>query len=113
MAPATLIDNRIQWLEVDGNKVKASFTNNNITVSAWLYFNDTGELVNFISNDRYAVSEGNTMRKLPWSTPLKDYKVLNGTTIAGNADVIYSYPEGDFCYGTFSFRNIEYNCKEN
>lgn len=45
MAPATLIDNRIQWLETEGNRVKAAFTNNGITISAWLYFNDQGELV--------------------------------------------------------------------
>ena len=111
MAPATLIDRRIQWLEVDSNKVKASFTNNNITISAWLYFNDKSELVNFISEDRYAVAEGNAMRRLPWSTPLKDYKKLNGTKIAGYADAVYTYPEGDLTYGTFNFTNIEYNCK--
>ena len=58
MAPATLIDKRIKWLEVDGNKVKAAFTNNNITISAWLYFNDAGELVNFVSNDRYVINDG-------------------------------------------------------
>jgi hypothetical protein len=111
MAPATLIDKRIQWLEVDDNRVKASFTNNNITISAWLYFNDQGVLFNFISNDRYAVAEGNTMKRIPWSSPLKDYKILNGSKIAGYADAIYHYPEGDLCYGTFSLTNIEYNCK--
>jgi len=113
MAPATLIDKRIQWIEVDGNKVKASFTNNNITISAWLYFNEKGELVNFISEDRYAVAEGHVMRRLPWSTPLKDYKKLNGTKIAGYADAVYTYPEGDLTYGTFTFTSIEYNCKVN
>lgn len=40
LAPATLIDQRIKWLEVKGNQVKASFTSNGITVSTWLYFND-------------------------------------------------------------------------
>jgi len=37
LAPPTLIDKRIKLLDVDGNKVRASFTNNNISVSAWLY----------------------------------------------------------------------------
>jgi hypothetical protein len=34
LAPPTLIDKRIKWFVVESNKVKASFTNNNITVSA-------------------------------------------------------------------------------
>lgn len=109
MAPATLIDKRIKWLETDGNTVKAAFTNNGITISAWLYFNDTGALVNFISDDRYAAGEGNTMKKLRWSTPLKDYKTLNGHLMAGYAETIYNYPEGDLCYGTFRLADVEYN----
>ena len=112
MAPATLIDKRIAWLEVNGNKVKASFTNNGITISAWLYFNDMGELVNFVSDDRYATVDNNTLKRLRWSTPLKDYKDFNGHKLAGYAETIYSYPKGDFCYGTFSLTDIEYNSKQ-
>lgn len=79
MAPATLIDPRIKWLETDDNKVRASFTNNGITIYAWLYFNEKGELINFISNDRYAADAG---KNLPWSTPLKEYKEINGYRLA-------------------------------
>ncbi len=108
MAPATLIDRRIKWLETDKNMVKASFTNNNITVSACLYFNEKGELENFISNDRYDYDAG---KKLPWSTPLKDYKETNGYRLAGSADAIYSYPDKEFCYGTFNITSAQYNYK--
>lgn len=110
MAPATLIDKRIKWLEVKDNKVRASFSNNGITISAWLYFNDKGELINFTSSDRYAAGENNSMKQLPWSTPLKDYKAINGYNLAGFAEAVYTYPTGDLCYGTFSITNIEYNC---
>jgi hypothetical protein len=106
MAPATLIDKRIQWLEVEGNKVKASFTNNNITIFAWLYFNDTGELINFISNDRYDLDAG---KKLPWETPMKDYKEINGYKLAGYAETIYQYPDRKLCYGIFRAVKVQYN----
>ncbi|HKR04568.1 MAG TPA: DUF6544 family protein [Bacteroidia bacterium] len=112
MAPATLIDKRIKWLEADSNKVKAEFTNNNITITAWLYFNDKGELINFISDDRFAVAENNSMKRIPWSTPMKDYKTINGFNLAGYADAIYNYPEGNLCYGNFKLTNVKYNCKE-
>lgn len=111
MAPATLIDNRIKWLETDGNNVKAEFTSNNITISAWLYFNDKGELINFISDDRYAYDDKEGMLKLPWSTPLKNYKEIDGLNMYTEAEAIYSYPEKDLCYGIFSLEHVEYNCK--
>lgn len=110
LAPATLIDPRIKWLESDEHKVKAQFTNNGITITAWLFFNETGQLVNFISNDRYAVGKGGNMEQLPWSTPLRDYRVINGHRLAGAADAIYGYASGDLTYGVFKTTNIMYNC---
>lgn len=109
MAPAALIDKRIEWLEFDNNKAKVSFSNNGITVSAWLYFNEKGELINFVSDDRYAMVENDTMTKLRWSTPLRDYKDINGYRLASYAETIYTYPEGDFTYATFTLKNIGYN----
>lgn len=109
MAPGTLTDKRIKWLESDSSRVKAAFTNNDITITANLFFNEKGELINFISEDRYAAGEGNGMQRIPWSTPLKDYKDIGGYRLAGNAEAIYSYPEGDLIYGTFNLTDVEYN----
>jgi hypothetical protein len=109
MAPATLIDKRIKWLEIENNRVRASFTNNNISVSAWLYFNEKGELINFISEDRYSADAG---KQLPWATPLKDYQEINGYKLSGNAETIYSYPDRDLSYGIFKLSSIEYNIRD-
>jgi hypothetical protein len=91
------------------DKVKAEFTNNNITITAWLYFNEKGELINFVSNDRYSADAG---KRLRWSTLIKDYKEMNGRMIPGYAEAVYTYPTGDLVYGAFSFTGIEYNAKE-
>ncbi len=109
MAPATLIDKRIKWLGTEGNKVKASFSNNNITISAELYFNEKGELINFISEDRSALADNGTIQRLKWSTPLRDYKDINGYKLASYAETVYTYPDGDFIYATFNLKNIRYN----
>lgn len=112
MAPATLIDKRITWLETDGNKVKASFTVNDITITAWLHFNESGMLVNFTSEDRYAQMDDGTMKQFPWSTPAQDISEVNGQLIGSKADAVYSYPEGNFVYGTFQLTDVEYNLKQ-
>ncbi len=111
MAPATLIDKRIKWLYADAVKAIAEFTVNNISINAELFFNDEGALVNFISDDRYATTENGTMGKLKWSTPINNYTNINGHMVVKNADAIYTYPEGDLCYGQFVTEWVEYNCK--
>jgi len=98
LAIKTLIDKRITWLEAEGNKVKASFTNNNITVSAWLYFYNTGKLIDFISEDRYSADAG---KQFPWATPLKGFQAINGYKMMGNAEVIYCYPDRDLFCGNY------------
>ena len=112
MAPATLIDKRIEWSEVVGNKVKASFTNNGIMISAWLYFNEKGEMVNFVSEDRSALGANGITSKHKWSTPMRDYKYINGYRLASYAEAVYTYPEGDFTYATFELKDIGYNLLE-
>lgn len=112
VAPGGLIDDRIQWLETEGNKVKASFTSNGITIYTWLHFNETGELVNFVSEDRFAASDDGTATQLIWSTPLRDYKMINGYKLASYAEAIYTYPDGDFTYATFTLKNIQINTKQ-
>ena len=109
MAPTTLIDKRIEWLEVKENEVKAAFTNNGITISAWLHFNEKGELIDFVSHDRSAVNEDGTVEKLKWRTPMRDYKYINGYKLASYAETIYTYPDGDFTYATFTLKDIGYN----
>jgi hypothetical protein len=109
MAPATLIDKRIKWSAIEDGKVKAEFSNNGITISAWLHFNEKGELINFVSDDRFNVDAG---KRLRWSTPLADYKEMNGRKVPGYAEAVYSYPDGDSSYGTFSVTEIQYNVRQ-
>lgn len=112
MAPATLIDRNIEWKEVDEKTVEAKFTNGGITIKATLLFNDKGELVNFISKDRYETIDGKTYYNYPWHTPVISYMDINGYRLPSGARLIYEHTDGKFCYGEFELENIEYNCKQ-
>jgi hypothetical protein len=106
MAPATLIDKRIEWQAIDSTSTKATFTNGINKISAILYFNELGQLVNFISDDRYAVSD---MKQYRFSTPMKDYKLFDGINVPAYGEAVWHYPEGKFAYGKFKLVSIEYN----
>jgi hypothetical protein len=112
MAPASLIDKRIEWTQIEDRSVNAKFTNGSISISATLYFNDKGELVDFVSNDRFETIDGRSYHNFPWSTPVTAYTDINGYHLPSVAKLIYRHPDEDFCYGEFSLVSIEYNCKD-
>jgi len=112
MAPASLIDRNIEWKEIDNLTVDAKFTNGNITVSATLYFDEEGKLVNFLSKDRFETTDGKTYVNSPWITPATAYANINGYRLPSEAKLIYKRPDEDFCYGEFSLKSIEYNCRD-
>jgi len=105
-APAALVDKRIQWQAADDHSVKATFTNHSVSISATLFFNEMGQLVNFVSDDRYDISEKNQYR---FSTPVGEYKNINGLMLPTFGETIWHYPEGKFTYGKFHLRSIAYN----
>jgi hypothetical protein len=111
MAPASLIDHNIVWKEIDNKTIAAKFSNGKITIGATLYFNDEGELVNFVSNDRFETTDGKNYKNYPWSTPVTGYTDINGYRLPSGAKLIYKRPDEDFCYGEFNLVSIEYNCK--
>ncbi len=112
-APATLIDERIQWKPIDDLSVKAIFNTKHCQVSAVLYFNNQGELINFITNERYYLMPDGTSKKFRWSTPLKNYQELNGLRLATFGEAIWDLPEGDYCYFKFDgIKEIVYNNKQ-
>ena len=112
MAPAALIDKNIEWETIDSLIVKAKYTNQGNTITAILFFNEKGELINFSSDDRYESADGKVYKSYTWTTPVKDYKEFNGRKLACYGETIWHKPEGEFCYGKFTLTEVEYNCKE-
>jgi len=92
--------------------VNAKFSNGSISITATLFFNENGEILNFLSNDRFEISDDKNYLNYPWITPVTDYANINGYHLASSAKLIYKHPDEDLCYGEFNLKSIEYNCKE-
>ncbi|MCX6284208.1 MAG: hypothetical protein NTW31_08250 [Bacteroidetes bacterium] len=112
MAPASLISPAIAWEVIDDLTVNATLTNAGIKVSAKLFFNAEGQLINFISNDRFLSKDGKSYESLPWSTPISDYREINGRLIPTYGEAIWHYPDREYCYGRFRVKELRYNVKE-
>jgi hypothetical protein len=105
-APATLVDARFNWLEWDDLSATVQMENRGITVTATLHFNEKGELVNFISNDRWDVTQDRGVR---FSTPVTNYREYNGYRLPSYGEAIWHYPDGAFTYGEFNIEQVHYN----
>jgi hypothetical protein len=108
LAPSALIDKSIQWQALDRTSAKATYSNKGTTISAVLYFNEEGQLTNFVSDDRTAID---VMKKLRFSTPVSDYKDFNGYKLPSYGEAIWHYPDGEFTYGKIRINNIQYDIK--
>lgn len=107
-APGALISDKFTWEQDGQNTIKVNFTNYRRTVTAILEINDTGQLINFFSRDRYTINE---TKKYLFSTPVGGYQNFNGFKLASYGEAIWHYPEEDFVYGKFKVEEIEYNIK--
>lgn len=108
-APSRLVDERLQWTEVDDKCARVAFTVGANTVSAELIFDEEGELVDFISEDRGMMEKDGNLRLTRWSTPLGNYRRLDGWRLASEGDAIWHLPEGPFTYG--HLRLIKYEAR--
>jgi hypothetical protein len=109
-APASLTDPAVVWEWADHHTARAAFTNAGHTIRAELSFNDAGELIDFRSNDRYQASpDGKTFRKLPWSTPLRDYRQFGHVRLASKGEAMWHDPEGAYAYVELITDEVRYN----
>jgi hypothetical protein len=110
MAPATLIDPAIQWESLSTCKARATFTAGAQTIRADLVFGDNGELVNFISDDRYqSGGDGQAMRKLRWSTPIGGYRMFGNVRLASTGAGRWHDAQGAYSYIELTIDDVRYN----
>ena len=112
-APGALVDAPIEWREIDPLHVSGRFTNASVTVEAVLIFNETGELVDFVSDDRLQGSrDGTSFTPMRWSTPLRDYRSFGPHRLSATG-VGRWHPEGApaYDYIEISVEDIDYNLR--
>ena len=106
-APSRLTDPRLEWTAIDDTSAKAEFTLGPNTVSAELIFNEAGELVDFVSEDRAMLEKDGSLTIARWTTPLGNYREFDGWRLASEGDAIWHLPEGPFTYGHLRLTHYE------
>jgi hypothetical protein len=113
LAPATLIDPSIGWTTLDAQTVRATFRNPgaDVTIRAELTFDGTGELVDFVSDDRYQIASDGTALKRRWSTPVGGYRSFGPARLPAHGEALWHAPDGAFSYIEVSIDEVNYNVR--
>lgn len=109
LAPGSLVGPGIMWEPMDANTVRAHFTHRGHTITATLFFDADGRLVNFESDDRARALPDGTTTKARFSTPLRDYRAFGPLYLAGYGEARWSLPDGVFTYGEFTLVDVVTN----
>lgn len=107
LAPAALLDADVTWHETGGRTVGVEYRLAGRTVRATLVFDEAGDLVDFVSDDRFR-SAGKAFVAQRWSTPLTDYREVAGRRVASQGDARWHGPEGPFPYIELRIDAIEW-----
>ncbi len=114
LAPASLVDQAIEWEPVDARSVRAVFRRGSNTARALLSFDASGNLVDFVSDDRLrSSSDGRTFTRQRWSTPVGSYRTFGARRVAAKGEGRWHAPapEGEFAYLEFELVDIAYNVR--
>lgn len=106
MAPGALLDARFAWQPVNDTSAVVVFTNGAHRVSATLFFDGHGDLVDFASDDRHALPDDGER----WTTPLRGHRDMHGVRLPVEGDAIWHYADKpSWRYGRFTILRLRYN----
>jgi hypothetical protein len=108
-APGALVDPRLAWRELGPRQVEVSFRNAAYAVKAVLSFDEQDRLVDFVCADRGELQRDGSLLMLPWSTPLRDHRMVRGHRLPGYGEAVFLREHGRYAYGRFTLLDVEYN----
>ena len=112
LAPASLVHAPVEWHVVDARTVRGAFTNAGHTVRADLVFDQAGDLVNFISDDRgQSTPDGKTMNRKTtrWTTPVAAFGTYGPFRLIRRGEARWHDADGDYAYIELELDDIQYN----
>ncbi|MHA6781922.1 DUF6544 family protein [Pseudonocardia saturnea] len=110
LAPGALVGADVAWQPVDAHRAVGRFTLGVNTITAELRFDDDGDLVDFVSDDRAAASpDGRTFTRMRWTTPVRDHAQVGPARVPTRGETRWHPDSGAWTYGEFTLTSLAYN----
>lgn len=108
MAPSALVRAPVTWEALDARHVRGTYRQGGQTVRAVLAFDEAGDLVDFVSDDRLRASrDGRSFTPERWSTPVHGYARHDGRRLPSAASALWHPEEGEpFVYAEMTLVDV-------
>ncbi|CCO07084.1 conserved hypothetical protein [Desulforamulus hydrothermalis Lam5 = DSM 18033] len=106
LVPAYALQSYLRWTDIDQTTAKAEIAYNNTKVSGIFYFNEAGEFVRFVSDDRYYTEKGREYKKMRWSVYADHYITRQGVRFPSLVKAVWHTSWGDYEYFRGKINNI-------
>ena len=108
---ALLPSDYIEWKEIDSNSAQAVIKDNGYTASGIFTFNEKGEIIKFVTNDRYMEADGKYFKE-QWAGYYRNYQEIEGMKIPIEGEVEWNLSDKDLQYAKLKITDIQYNVTE-
>ncbi|MCK6549782.1 hypothetical protein L6R52_28350 [Myxococcota bacterium] len=109
LAPGALTHPSLRWTPIDDRSAKVRYTLRSNEVEATLLFDEAGELVDFVSDDRLRASQdGSSFTRVRWSTPLAGHRVVGPARVATKGAAVWHLERGAFTYAELELVSLSY-----
>ena len=105
---ALLPSDYIEWKEIDSNSAQAIIKDNGYTASGIFTFNEKGEIIKFVTNDRYMEADGKYFKE-QWGGYYRNYQEIEGMKIPIEGEVEWNLSDKDLQYAKLKITDIQYN----
>jgi len=105
---ALLPSDYIEWKEIDSNSAQAVIKDNGYTASGIFTFNEKGEIIKFVTNDRYMEVDGKYFKE-QWGGYYRNYQEIEGMKIPTEGEVEWNLSDRDLQYAKLKITDIQYN----
>jgi hypothetical protein len=103
IAPSMLLTPAVSFSEVDGRTFDVALVDHGHAVKARVFLDDRGAPINFETSDRFCEDpdDPKRMMRARWSTPVAEFRELDGRMIFGRAQAVWHLPKGELSYADF------------
>ncbi len=108
---ALLPSDYIEWKEIDSNSAQVVIKHNGYTALGIFTFNEKGEIIKFVTNDRYMEVDGKYFKE-QWGGYYRNYQEINGIKIPTEAEVEWNLYDRNLQYVKLKITDIQYNITE-
>jgi len=105
--PTAWLSEYISWEPIDSTSAKVTMHCGDASASGILHINNIGELTNFEAQRYRTVDNGYSLDK--WSTPITEYREMNGFRIPSKGVAAWHLESGEFFYIQVEVTEVEYD----